>query len=373
MSRKIGLTEVLLTLIQSTGELPLMNRKKYVQTLGKVHIGNSNTKEQNSKRNKEMKKYSITLLLMISIISSLFSQTNAQNNSIMAATNIQSGNAMNGAYTYATVPTQFVESNGIKFAYRSYGKEGDIPVIYFNHLTANLDNCDPRIMDAIAAQRHIISFDYRGVGATTGKQGTSIPDMAKDAIAFIHALGYNQVDIMAFSMGGFITQELLIIEPQLARKIILAGTGPRGGKGISDVVGLTYKDIFKGVFTFRDPKFYLFFTQNEVGKAAARDFVKRLNERTENRDKKVKLSVLSKQLKAIADWGHDTPTDLSIFKHPVLVANGDNDRMIPTPNSYDLAKRFTNSEIVIYPNSGHGGIFQYHEEFLKQALPFLAK
>ena len=287
----------------------------------------------------------------------------------MSTSNAQSGNS-----AYATVPTQFIEANGIKFAYRSYGKEGDMPVVYFNHLTANLDNCDPRIMDAIAAQRHIISFDYRGVGATTGKQGTSIPDMAKDAIAFIHALGYKQVDIVAFSMGGFVTQELLLVEPQLVRKIILAGTGPRGGKGVSDVVGLTYKDIFKGIFTFRDPKFYLFFTQNKVGKAAARDFLKRLKERTENRDKKVKLSVLKKQLKAIADWGHDTPADLSVFKHPVLVVNGDNDRMVPTPNSYDLAKRFPNAEpVIIYPNSGHGGVFQYHAEFLKQALPFLTK
>ena len=111
--------------------------------------------------------------------------------------------------SYATVPTQFVEGNGIKFAYRSYGKTGDIPVIYFNHLTANLDNCDPRIMDAIAAHRQIISFDYRGVGATTGKQGTSLPDMAKDAIAFIHALGFKQVDIVAFSMGGLISRRYI--------------------------------------------------------------------------------------------------------------------------------------------------------------------
>ena len=287
----------------------------------------------------------------------------------MTTTNAQSSN-----YTYATVPTQFVEANGIKFAYRSYGKQGEIPVIYFNHLTANLDNCDPEIMDAIAAHRHIISFDYRGVGATTGEQGTSIADMAKDAIALIHALGYKQVDIVAFSMGGFITQELLLAEPQLARKIILAGTGPRGGEGVSAVVELTYKDIFKGLFTFRDPKFYLFFTQNKVGKVAAKDFLKRLKERTANRDKKVKLSVLKKQLKAIEAWGHDTPADLSVFKHSVLVANGDNDRMVPTPNSYDLAKRFPNAEpVVIYPNSGHGGIFQYHEEFLKKALPFLTK
>lgn len=276
--------------------------------------------------------------------------------------------------TYATVQTQFVTAaNGIKFAYRSFGKEGDIPVIYFNHLTANLDNCDPRIMDAIAAKRHIISFDYRGVGATTGKQGTSIPDMAKDALAFIHALGYNQVDILAFSMGGFITQELLLIEPQLVRKAILAGTGPRGGEGVSAVVGLTYKDILKGLLTFRDPKFYLFFTQNSIGKTAARDFLKRLKERTENRDTKVKLSVLKAQLKAIETWGNDQPANLSVFKLPVFIANGDADRMVPTPNSYDMAKRFPNAQIKIYPNSGHGGIFQYYKEFIPQAIDFLTK
>jgi pimeloyl-ACP methyl ester carboxylesterase len=282
-------------------------------------------------------------------------------------------NAQNVNYSYATVPTQFVEANGIKFAYRSYGKAGDIPVIYFNHLTANLDNCDPRIMDAIAAHRQIISFDYRGVGATTGKQGTSIADMAKDGIAFIHALGYKQVDILAFSMGGFITQEILLVEPTLVRKAILAGTGPRGGEGVSDVVGLTYKDIFKGLFTFRDPKFYLFFSQNKVGKDAARDFLKRLKERTENRDKKVKLSVLKAQLKAIETWGHKQPADLSVFKLPVFIANGDADRMVPTPNSHDMAKRFPNAILKIYPNSGHGGIFQYHKEFIPQAIEFLNK
>ncbi len=293
---------------------------------------------------------------------------------ILTILNMVTSNAQSGNYTYATVPTQFVEANGIKFAYRSYGKQGDIPVVYFNHLAANLDNCDPRIMDAIAAERHIISFDYRGIGATTGEQGTSLPDMAHDAIAFIHALGYKQVDIMSFSMGGFITQELLLIEPDLARKIILTGTGPRGGAGISDVVGLTYKDIFKGLLTFRDAKFYLFFTQNKVGKIAAKDFLNRLKERNKNRDTKVKISALKKQLKAIETWGHETPADLSVFKHPVLVANGDVDRMVPTPLSYDLAKRFPNAEpVIIYPNSGHGGIFQYHEEFLKKAIPFLTK
>jgi pimeloyl-ACP methyl ester carboxylesterase len=299
------------------------------------------------------------IILVIILILFKMTTSNAQSDSVK--------------YTYATVPTQFVEANGIKFAYRSYGKTGDVPVIYFNHLTANLDNCDPRIMDAIAAKRTIISFDYRGIGATTGRQGESLADMAKDGIAFIHALGYNQVDIVAFSMGGFITQEILLAEPQLVRKAVLAGTGPRGGAGIPAVVGRTYSDIFKGIFSFRDPKFYLFFNQNKIGKAAARDFLSRLKERKENRDKKVKLYALKKQLKAIKDWGNAAPMDLSVFKLPVFIANGDNDRMVPSTLSNDMAKRFPNAQLKIYPNSGHGGIFQYHSEFIPQAIEFLTR
>lgn len=291
----------------------------------------------------------------------------------MINTKAQNSNTSNSNYTYATVPTKFVETNGIKFAYRSYGKAGDIPVVYFNHLTANLDNCDPRIMDAIASHRQIISFDYRGIGSTTGIQGESIADMAKDGIAFIHALGYDQVDIVAFSMGGFITQEILFAEPQLVRKVILAGSGPKGGAGIPAVVSRTYGDIFKGLLSFRDPKFYLFFNQDKTGKAAAREFLSRLKERKENRDEKVKFYTLKKQLKAIKEWGNDKPMDLSVFALPVFIANGDNDRMVPTPLSIDMAKRFPNAELKIYPNSGHGGIFQYHTEFIPQAIEFLTK
>lgn len=279
----------------------------------------------------------------------------------------------NKTYTYATVPTQFVEANGIKFAYRSYGKTDGTPIIYFNHLAANLDNCDPRIMDGIAKEHQIISFDYRGIGATTGKQGTSISMMAKDAIAFIHALGYEQVDVLAFSLGGMVSQEVLLLEPQLIRKIILAGTGPRGGAGISDVVGKTYIDMLKGYLTFRDPKFYLFFTKTKNGKDAARQFLKRIIERTENRDTKTKVSAFLTQLKAIKIWGNEQPADLSALTLPVFIANGDDDRMVPTPNSYDMAKRFPNSEIIIYKDAGHGGIFQNHEEFVKSVLTFLSK
>lgn len=276
-------------------------------------------------------------------------------------------------FKYITVPTQFITaSNGIKFAYRRLGSKKDIPIIYFNHLTANLDNCDPRVMDGMATQHEIISFDYRGVGTTSGEDAKAISDMAKDCISFIKALGYDKVDIMAFSMGGFISQELMAMEPTLVRKIILAGTGPRGGKGISDVVNLTYWDILKGYLTFRDPKFYLFFTTSQNGKKAASLFLNRLKERTVNRDIPVKIRTLRAQLKAIHTWGYEQPADLSKFKLPVLVINGDNDRMVPTPNSYDMAKRFPNAKLHIYEEAGHGAVFQHHDDFVKRSLSFFA-
>lgn len=279
----------------------------------------------------------------------------------------------NSSHLYATVPTQFITAaNGVKFAYRRMGEKKAVPIILFNHLTSNLDNADPRIMDALAAHHEVISFDYRGVGGTSGKDAKSIQDMAKDGLAFIEALGYEKVDIFAFSLGGFIIQEVMEIKPNLVRKLILAGTGPRGGKGISDVVKLTYWDIVKGIFTFVDPKFYLFFTSTKNGKSAARQFLSRIKERTVNRDTPVKVRSLRAQLKAIAKWGYEQPADLSKFTLPVLVINGDNDRMVPTPNSYDMAKRFPNAQLHIYEEAAHGAIFQHHEDFVKRALAFFA-
>ncbi len=275
--------------------------------------------------------------------------------------------------TYATVPTQFITAaNGIKFAYRRLGEQQAVPIIYFNHLTANLDNCDPRVMDGLAAKHEIISFDYRGVGASSGRDAKTIQDMAQDGLAFIKALGYAQVDIVGFSMGGFIAQELMEMEPTLVRRIVLAGTGPRGGKGVSDVVGLTYWDIVKGLFTFRDPKFYLFFTTTTNGKNAARNFLARLKERKVDRDVPVGVRSLRAQLNAIRTWGYEQPADLSKFKLPVLVINGDNDRMVPTQNSCDMAKRFPNATLHIYEEAAHGAVFQHHDDFVKRSLAFFA-
>lgn len=292
----------------------------------------------------------------------------------MAFTNAFSQIINSEIMTFQNVKTETISVNGKKFYYRKLGILNEsVPVIFLNHLGATLDNCDPRIMDGIASKHQIIAFDNRGVGATEGKTPITISEMAKDAISFIKAMGYEKVDIVGFSMGAFIAQEILLQEPQLVRKVVMTGTGPAGGEGIKNVTKITYLDIFRGLITFRDPKFYLFFNQNKNGKKSAKEFLARIKERTENRDKKIKIKSFGNQLKAIHSWGLQKPQDLSVIKQPLLIANGDNDRMVPSSNTYDLAKRISNSELIVYKDAGHGGIFQNHEEFVKSALTFLAK
>ena len=174
-------------------------------------------------------------------------------------------------------------------------------------------------------------------------------------------MGFEQVDLFGFSLGGFISQVIALEEPQLVRKIILAGTGPAGGTGIDKVTSVTIGDMMKGALTFKHPEYYLFFTKTPNGRRAACAFLKRLKERTNDRDKPVSIAAFIRQLKAIHAWGVQAPADLSRIRHPVLVANGDDDRMVPTTNSVDMARRLPNAELVIYDDAGHGGVFQYHE------------
>ena len=244
-------------------------------------------------------------------------------------------------------------------------------MIFLTHLAANLDNWDPRVVDGIAAKHRVITFDNRGVGASSGKVPDTIEAMAHDAVTFIRALGFEQVDILGFSLGGMIAQVIALQEPQLIRKLILTGTGPAGGEGIDKVTRISNLDVARAVLTFRDPKTFLFFTRTANGKRSAKEFLARLKERTENRDKAISLSGYRAQLKAIHRWGRQKPADLSVIEQPVLVANGDHDRMVPTTNTVDLDRRLPNSELVIYPDAGHGGIFQNHREFVETALEFL--
>ena len=276
--------------------------------------------------------------------------------------------------TWTNVPTRTIKAGGVEFAYRELGSNNPgPPVIFLVHLAAVMDNWDPRVVDGLAAKHRVVVFDNRGIGASSGSPASSMEQMAEDAITFIQALGFKQVDLFGFSMGGMIAQEIVLMKPHLVRKMILAGTGPAGGVGISTVARVTYLDMVRGWLTFQDPKQFLFFTRTPSGIRAGKEFLARLKERSENRDKEITIGALQAQLKALRSWGSKQPADLSKVHHPVLVANGDSDRMVPSSNTHDLARRLPNSELIIYPDSGHGAVFQFHADFVPKALEFLAR
>ena len=274
---------------------------------------------------------------------------------------------------FAHTPNVSIKVGSTAFAYRDLRPRGGVPLVLFHHLTAVLDNWDPRVIDGLAKSRRVIAFDNRGIGGSEGSVPDTIEDMARDGIAFIRALGFTQVDLLGLSMGGFVTQAIALQEPLLVRRMILAGTGPAGGVGIDKVTRVTLYDMFRAFVTLKDPKNYLFFTQTPQGRQAAGEFLARLKERTEDRDKPITIDAFRRQLKAVHRWGLQAPTDLSRISQPVLVVNGDSDRMVPTSNTIDLAQRLPQSDLVIYGDSGHMAIFQHHRDFVKTALQFLSR
>ncbi|AJP73697.1 alpha/beta fold hydrolase [Sphingomonas hengshuiensis] len=273
---------------------------------------------------------------------------------------------------YRDAPNRFVTVDKIRFAYRELGPRGGTPLVLVNHWGAVLDNFDPRIVDGLAAAHHVIALDYRGIGLSGGSAPMTVGEMAHDMQAVIGKLGFTKVDLLGFSLGGFVAQDVALNAPGLVRKLILTGTGPAGGVGIDRVGAISWPLILKGLLTARDPKTYLFFTATANGRRAAKDFLARLQERKADRDKAPTPRAFLRQLAAIKAWGRQIPQDLGRIGIPVLVANGDKDIMVPTANSRDMAQRIPNAELVIYPDAGHGGIFQYHREFVSKALDFLA-
>jgi len=275
--------------------------------------------------------------------------------------------------SYAAAPNRSLTTGGTTFAYRELGPKGGVPVVFFVHLAATLDNWDPRIIDPIAENRHVIAFDNVGVGGSSGTVPPTIEQAADDAYRFLAALGLDEIDVFSFSMGGMIAQDLILKHPGLVRKLILTGTGPRGGKDMDKVLRTTYYDVLRATLTRSDPKEFLFFPRDTAGKTAGKAFIGRLQERTADRDAPIALKAFQTQLRAIQRFGRSAPSDLSGFTMPTLIANGDHDRMVPSVLSNDLHRRIAGSELIIYPDSGHGGIFQYHEEFAPVAVEFLGR
>jgi pimeloyl-ACP methyl ester carboxylesterase len=270
------------------------------------------------------------------------------------------------------VPTRAIAVGGVPFAYRELGPSSGVPVIFLHHLMAVLDDWDPRVIDGIAAQRRVIAFDNRGVGASGGSVPHTIEEMGRDAIAFIRALGHDKVDLLGFSLGGGVAQMVALQAPDLVRRMILAGTGPKGGGGIDEVSKVAALAYVKAALTCSDARNFLFFPRTPQGKRAARDYFAALKERTKDRDQHITLQARRAQLDAIKTAGLSGPDDLSLITQPILVANGDHDLMVASSLSADLARRLPNAKLTIYPDSGHGAVFQHHQAFVPAVLDFLA-
>lgn len=276
--------------------------------------------------------------------------------------------------TSRDAPTRSVATADASFAYRELGpREGGVPLVVLTHLGANLDGWDPRVLDGLAEDRRVIALGYRGVGDSTGQVRDSIEDMATDAVAAIRALGHERVDLFGLSMGGMVAQALAAQAPGLIDRLILAGAGPAGGPGLAGMTRVFVTTTARAVTTLQDPKTLLFFTRTATGKRAAQQYLARLKERTTDRERAVAAGVLRAQLAAVHRWGTQEPADLSASPGPALIVHGAADRMVPPANAAALAGRLPAATVTVYPDSGHGVVFQNHAAFVVSARGFLRR
>jgi pimeloyl-ACP methyl ester carboxylesterase len=280
-------------------------------------------------------------------------------------------NTRNTAFTHETVPTQYVDVKGTQFAYRSFGEKEGIPMVFLQHFTGTMDNWDPAITNALAKNHPVILFNNKGVSSSSGKTPESVSEMASDAVDFIKTLGYTQVDLIGFSLGGFIAQDIAVNHPSLVRKIVLAGTGPIGSEGITNLESVIHEGMKDGP---ANALINLFFTKSETGINAGKAFMERLQLRSNDRDTPGSNETVGAQAKAIITHGYQKDNDnkqLSAIEQPVLIVNGTSDLIVPTINSFTLSQYIPNSKLIIWGDAGHGGLFQYHEDFVREVETFL--
>jgi pimeloyl-ACP methyl ester carboxylesterase len=278
-------------------------------------------------------------------------------------------------HTHQTAPTQFVEANGIRFAYRRFGKSGGVPLVFNQHFTGTMDHWDPAVTDGLAATREVILFNNAGVSSSSGEVPTSCEQMGTNAVSFIKVLGLSKIDVLGFSVGGFVAQEITLQAPDLVRRLVLVGTGPRSGEGMATLTPEAQK-IFGA--TYDDPDhlwLHVHFTQSEQSQNAGREFLKRFRLRSENRDPEVNGTVAPAQIEAIGKWGapQEKPFEyLKSIHQPTLVVNGGKDVIIYSVNSFILQQQLPNAQLILYPDANHGSQYQYPELFVRHASMFLS-
>jgi pimeloyl-ACP methyl ester carboxylesterase len=274
-------------------------------------------------------------------------------------------------HNHQTAPTQFVEANGIRFAYRRFGKPGGAPLVFNQHFRGTMDYWDPAVTDGLAKNREVILFNNAGVSSSSGKVPTSFQEMGANAIAFIEALGLTKVDVLGFSIGGMVAQEFTAQAPELVRRLILVGTGPRG----ADMSTSKSVEIFAGTY---DPPEHLWlavhFSRSPSSRAAGFAFLKRKLLR-QDRDPEVNVEAAAAQQEAVGQYIAPAESVLAYLKdihQPTLIVQGSNDVIIPTVNSYILQQNLPNAQLIVYPDANHGSFYQYPELFVSEADQFLA-
>jgi pimeloyl-ACP methyl ester carboxylesterase len=296
----------------------------------------------------------------------------AEGGTIVSSTTVSS----TATVSNTTAPTQFVTAGDNKYAYRQFGSDPGLPLLFLQHFTGTLDGWDPAVTDPLAIGRSVILFESAGIGRSNGNVPTTVAGMASHAMRFLDALGLNRVDVLGFSLGGMVAQVIALQRASLFRRIILTGTGPEGGVGVAMDRPELLKIFVDQQMPMSEKLLKLFFATTETSQSAGREFVQRLAQRREDEDKDTPTTAeaAGAQLAAMSAWeksGGEPYADLKKITQPVLVTNGNNDIMIPTVNSFTLSQHLPNAQLIIYPDSGHGSLFQHAGAFTSHVSEFL--